>query len=490
MSKNNNTRTFLNGLSITTFFTIIGSVLGLVYFSAMSRLLSKVDFGYFAALTGIMAVISSLSDAGLGSAVIQKKNATKDYISTAFTLSLIVGLTCWLFIFFCAPYLVRLVADETLVRPLRLMSITLLFHCFLSIGLAQLYREKCFKKVSIIGFFSNLTTIIFSIILAYYGAGLYAMIFYIVANPILKTVLIYIGNVKIPKLKIVKEDVHSIFSFGGWLTLSTICNNISNQIDRLFLPKLASVEILGAYTRPTSFAYNISRQITDVFDKVLFPMLAEMQDDKSKTLSVFYRAIELLNTISVVLACSLFFNSELLIYIFFGKEWLSLVPILMIVSITTIFLIDSQLVDCFFRSLNLVKYGFYLRLCGIFWNLLWVVIGSKFGLYGIAISLTFSNICIIMAKVVTLSIKIDASLLLVLKKWLVAFKPSLILILIGIIYLFMNHNLLIDIMFAVLFGICLLVEFLFFPQFVGKEYNKTIYPYLKTLTKKLNKNGK
>ena len=63
MPQQSKTDTFLKGVSITTVFTIATGVLGIVYFAVMSRLLTKADFGYFAALTGVMTVISSIADA-------------------------------------------------------------------------------------------------------------------------------------------------------------------------------------------------------------------------------------------------------------------------------------------------------------------------------------------------------------------------------------------------------------------------------------------
>ena len=71
----NKTQTLFKGLSVQTLVTITMGVLELIFFAVMSRLLTKADFGYFAALSGIMAIFMSISEAGLGSSVIQKKNA-------------------------------------------------------------------------------------------------------------------------------------------------------------------------------------------------------------------------------------------------------------------------------------------------------------------------------------------------------------------------------------------------------------------------------
>ena len=303
MAGQSKTNTFLKGISVTTVFTIATGILGVVYFAVMSRMLTKSDFGYFAALTGIMTVVGSVSDAGLGAAIIQKKNADNTFVSTAFTLSIILGVTCFLLVFFFAPFLARLVADDYLITPLRIMSVTLLFNCFISVANAQLYRALLFKRIGLIQFTSNLLNTALSVVLAINGLGLYAMVSYVTFGPLIKMILLYTTSAKVPKLLIQRDYVKGIFSFGGWLTLSVICNQIATYIDRLVLPKMTSVETLGSYTRPASFTNHLTGALTDIMDKVLFPMLSDIQDDRNAAVSIFYRAVELLNAFSVFLGC-------------------------------------------------------------------------------------------------------------------------------------------------------------------------------------------
>lgn len=481
------TTVFLKGVSVTSIFTIAAGIIGVIYFAIMSRFLSKADFGYFAALTGIMTVVSSVADAGLGAAIIQKKNADTHFVSTAFTMSLSLGVTFFILIFFSAPCLAQLVADKYLCTPLRIMSVTLIFHSFTSVANAQLYRALKFKRIGTIGFVSNIVNTSLSVILAIKGFGLYAMISYVTFGPIFTTLLLYTTSVKLPKLEIYRNYVKGIFSFGGWLTLSVICNKIATYIDRLILPRLTSVETLGAYTRPASFTSNITGSLTDIMDRVLFPMLADIQDDKKAAVSVFYRAVELLNSFSVILGCMFFFNAQLIITIFFGKEWLELTPVMQVVSLTSVFFIDTQLVDCFFRSLNFVKTGFLIRLFALFWNLFCIFWGARFGVMGIAISLTFANITVILLKMLILSHKIEANWRVMFKKWITAWKSSIPLVVIGIIFLltFPHPEFWVTILFAVVSGIIVLAEFVFVPKLLGDEYEKFIYPAVKKITGKV-----
>ena len=81
----------MRGFGSQTLIVIGIGVVNLIYFSVMSRLLSKEDFGYFAIITAITTILDEISSAGLGSAVIQRKTIEKDFFHCAFTLSILIG---------------------------------------------------------------------------------------------------------------------------------------------------------------------------------------------------------------------------------------------------------------------------------------------------------------------------------------------------------------------------------------------------------------
>ena len=145
----NRTKILFQGISIQTLITIIMGVLEVVYFAIMSRLLLKSDFGYFAAISGIMVICMSLSEAGLGAAVIQKKDASDSHISTAFTLSFLLGLAFSIIVFILSEKIANILVDNTLTMPLRLMSSTIFLHSLISVGNAILYRKLAFKRIGI-----------------------------------------------------------------------------------------------------------------------------------------------------------------------------------------------------------------------------------------------------------------------------------------------------------------------------------------------------
>lgn len=479
------TNTFFKGISVQTVVTFVMGGIEMVFFAFFSRLLSKTDFGYYAAMTGVTAICQSISEAGLGASIIQKKDASDSFVSTAFSLSLAIGVVFSALMFVLAPLVARLVADDYLSTPLRIVSVSFVLNSLISVGYAQLYRQLKFKRVGIIRCSSYLVSGIIGILLAMRGYGLYAIVYYNLLESLFIILLLYGTSVKIPKVLFSKTDSKGIIHFGGWLTLGVILNNITRQLDKIVTSKLISVEALGSYNRPAGFVSNLTSRITGIFDNVLFPMLADLQDQKDRVLGVFYKSISLLNSFSSVLSVVFFFNAELIITIFFGEKWLDLVPIMRIVSISVLFNVDGQLVDCFFRSLNYVKTGFYLRLLGAIITLSSIIVGTRFGISGLAVGIVFSNITMIIIKVVTLSLKVDADIVLVIKAWLSAWKPILPLLLIGSCSFFVSNSLAKYLVLALLFTIILILEFVFYPKMVSNAYSQIVYPQIESILNKL-----
>ena len=460
-------------------------VMEIVVFAIISRLLSKTDFGYYAAISGIIAIVLSISEAGLGASVIQKKDASTTFISTAFTWSCLIGFIASILVFVFAPIIAETIADQTLTAPLRIMSITILLHSIISVGNGILYRRLAFKTIGVIRLVSYLIASAVCIIMASKGMGLWAVVTLPVVNSVSLAIIISCF-VKCPKLKINKSETREIISFGGWLTLGVIFNNLTHQLDKLLLPKWMSIQTLGAYNRPAGFISTISDKINGIFDVVLFPMLSDIQDDKTRVKYVFEMAVSLLNSISIIIASIFFFNAHLIISIFFGKNWFELVPLMQIISISVVFNINGRLVDCFFRSLAYVKLGFFLRVLSAIITLGFIYIGSSYGILGVATAIVIANVTNILIKLSALAIKTQTSIIDISARMISAWRPILPVLIIGIPFLLMKSQSWGDnICFALLFAIVVIIEYTCFPKFIGQVYYIRVYPMVKKIIGKV-----
>jgi PST family polysaccharide transporter len=487
--QSSNTDKAIKGMSSQTLVTIVLGVVEVVSFSIMSRLLTQEDFGYYAAITAITTVFASFSETGIGSAIVQQKELSKRFVDNAFTLSLLFGSFISLLLFVLARPLSRTVADESMMIPLMLMSGTLLLHCLTSVNTSIMHRRLQFLRIGSIRLTALVVTTIIAIWLAYKGFGYYA----ILTKAILTSVITYILSLIMCKTRfgfaLDGPTFKKIFSFSGWLMASVAFRNLAHQIDRLMMPRLLSVTALGAYNRPKDFVEQISSKISGIFDSALFPVLSGLQDNKQALNSSFRRSMYIMNMFALLLSMAFMFNSDLLIRVFFGEQWLHLRPVFFVVSFSILFNFDGRLADCYLRSLAMTKQQFFFRVFETILNVVGVLVGSKWSILGVAIGVVMTNTVAKLVKIVFVGLKVNmtpgSTIGIILSSW----KYALLFLPICVFaYVFLPSSWSGDIFMALIFVLTGCLIFLFMPAFVGHEYKEEFFGRIMSFLKdKLNR---
>ena len=464
--------------------TFLAGVEGIVYFSIMSRLLSREDFGLFAAVTAVTGIFLSISNAGIGSALIQRKEMTDDYKNTSFTLAVIVSGFVAIVLCLASGPLAKLIVGDELRVPLMLMSVTIFLNGVISVYLSWMRRHLEFMKAGMVQLMASVLSSVIAVILAVLGFGFYAIMFKVISSSVITLFICVLVTATRFKFLLKLEYVKGIVHFGGWLTASVILHSISVQIDRLLMPRILSVEALGAYNRPKEFILQIGGKINDIFDTALFPVLSSIQDNKASLQSAFNRSQYLMNICSMALSLAFICNADLLIRIFFGEEWFDLKPIFQIISITLIFNINGRLGDCYLRSLGMVRQQFNLRVLELFVSVSCILIGSKYGIMGVAVGFLISNIILITIKTFYLVKKLDISGNAVVRNVLGGWGYGLYFVPLVIMqYMYIPNNWISNIIQAIVFVTLLCLIFIVFPGFIGSGYKEYAYTKVKNRLK-------
>lgn len=473
----NNTSKALKGISSQAIVTILLGILEIVSFSIMSRLLSKEDFGFFAAVNAIVVVFSSLSDTGIGSAIVQKKDMYDRYLGNALSLSIVFGLSSMAILFISSIVLPDSIIEEKMRIPLMLMSFTLLLNCISSVFRSVLHRRLKFLTIGLVQLISLILTTAIAVVLAIKGLGYYAIITKAVLGSVFSCILFFLLSKTKYSLSFDKDTFKSIFSFSGWLMASRFFSDLSKQVDKLIMPKIMPISELGAYTRPKDFTHTISQRINGVFDSALFPVLSSIQDNFSALRSAYKRSLSAMNTFSLLLSLAFALNADLLLRIFFGEDWLYLAPVFIVFSVSVFFNASGRIADCYLRSLGKTKQQFFFRVLEFITKTIGVVVGSRWGLIGVAIAVTIMECLMKLAKVVYAGKLISFSFGNIIGVSLKSCRFSVVLIPICLlVYWFVPHTSSGEIVLACVFAFSAVVLFLFFPSVVGDDYKKDFYP--------------
>lgn len=477
----------MRGISSQTIVTLVIGLTELLVFSIMSRLLSKEDFGYFAAITAITAIFSSLADTGIGAAIVQHKKIDKKYLDNAFSLSFIIGFILMILLCALSAPISTLVVDSSIRIPLIILSCTLLLGCVTSVPRSILHRKRMFFSLGFSSLISLILSSLVAIVLALKGFGFYA----ILGKSIVNSILLYFISLFLAKTKFEFDwnpvVLKKIFGFSGWLMASALFRNFSYNIESLIMPRLMSVLMLGAYNRPKGFLNQISWQVNGIFDSALFPVLSEVQDDKFAIKKAYKTSIYYLNIFAMLLSISFIFNSELIIRIFFGEEWLELKYIFMILSLAFVFNIDIRLTDCYLRSLAMTRAQFIFSIIQFVVKTLCFVIGSHWGLIGFSIGGFVAVLLMTLMKVTYINNKIgvsfNATLLCMISSWRAGllFVPVMILC-----YIYIPSSLIGNIVNCCVMIIMFIGVFFMVPGFVGQRYYTEMYPKIMSRLKKIS----
>lgn len=463
-------------MSSQTVVTIVLALVEIVSFSIMSRLLTKEDFGYYAAITAVTTIFHSFAETGIGAAIVQQKVLTKRYIDNAFTLSLIFACFVALLLVALSGPLARMVLDESMKVPLMLMSITLFCSCLTSVNLSIMHRKLQFFRMGAIHLISHVVTTIVAIVLALKGFGYYSILTKAVLTSVITLLLSYFLCKQHYGIALDKTTFKSIFSFSGWLMASCFFRNFAQQADRLLMGRLLSVTDLGAYNRPKNFIALASDKFTGIFDSALFPVLSGIQDDKKALERAFRKSVYFMNMLSLLISLALVFGSQLIIRIFFGEEWLDLTNVFVILSLVVIFDADARLSDCFFRSLGLTKQQFYFRILELVIKILALIVGARWGILGVAISMLVANVVNVFLKISYVCLKIDVKIMSILGTIFSSWRFSLFLLPIMVVAAFLlPHTWMGNIILCILFAMVTVILFILLPKLCGKYYQEEAY---------------
>ena len=287
----------------------------------LARLLSPDDYGLLG-LVGIVTVIcTALVNGGFTTALIRKKDATDDDYNTVFICNLAMSVLLYGVTFLCAPLIAGFFEREELTVLVRVASIGLIIGALGMVQQTRLTKRIDFKTQTKITIAATALSGIVGIGMALTGFGVWALVAQQLISQIISTVLLYIYNRWVPRLCFCKESFHDLFGFGWKMMVSVLLDAVWKELTQVVVGKFYSPATLGQYTRAKHYAKLFSSNLTTVVERVTYPVLSSIQDDKQRMVSAYRRIIRTSMFITSVALFSLASVSEPLIHCMIGPKW-------------------------------------------------------------------------------------------------------------------------------------------------------------------------
>ena len=287
----------------------------------LARLLSPDDYGLLGIITIFTAICNTFVNAGFTTALIRKKDATDDDYNTVFIVNMITSVVLYVIIFLISPYIAAFFNRPELTDLTRVTSLAIIIGAMALVQQTILTKKIDFKTQTKITLVSSIGSGIIGIVMAVWGLGVWALVAQLLSSQTLRTIFLWIANKWIPQLHYSSKSFHELFGFGWKMMVSYLLDTIWKELYQVVVGKFYSPATLGQYTRSKQFSNMFSSNLTNVIQRVTYPVLSNIQDDKERMVLAYRRIIK---TTMFVTAVSMFFLgavSEPLLYCLIGPKW-------------------------------------------------------------------------------------------------------------------------------------------------------------------------
>lgn len=287
----------------------------------LARLLSPDDYGLIGIITIFTAVSTALLGGGFGSAIIRKKNVNEDDYNTAFIVNLGMSIVLYIIIYFCSPLIASFFCRDELVSLTRVSSIGIIIVALAIVQQTRLTKRIDFKTQTKITLAASVVSGVIGIVMALFGCGVWSLVAQGLSIQVIRTVLLWFYNHWSPKLRFSKKSFNELFGFGWKLVVTSLLETVWKELYQVVVGKFYSPAALGQYTRAKGFSQLFSSNLTSVIQRVTYPVLSDIQDDKDRLVSAYRRIIKTTMFITATCMLALGAVSEPLLYCLIGPKW-------------------------------------------------------------------------------------------------------------------------------------------------------------------------
>ena len=258
----------------------------------LARILTPGDFGTVSLVMVFTTIMQVFVDRGLGTALIQKKDADDLDFSSVFYFNFAVCLILYAVMFMAAPLIAGFYNDTSLILIIRVISLTIIISGVKGIQQSYVSRNMLFKRF----FFATLGGTIFSAFLgigmAYAGCGVWSIVAQQLSNTAIDTLILWVTVKWRPKKLFSWKRLKGLLSYGWKLLISSLLDTVYNNLRNLIIGKIYTSADLAYYNQGDKFPKVIVTNINASIDSVLLPSMAGEQDHRDRVKSMTRRAIK------------------------------------------------------------------------------------------------------------------------------------------------------------------------------------------------------
>lgn len=325
----------------------------------LTRLLAPELFGVMVVLTSLRVGVELFTDIGIGQNVIaSRKGWDPDYYNTAWTLQLLRGAVLGLLFLAVMPAIAHFYDDPTLTAVFPVLCALFLLTGAHSMGPTLAVKAMKTRETGKYDVMSAATGSAMALAIAWMFPTVWGLIAGNVAATVASSALSYVMFPGLQyRLRLDRDTVREIFSFGKWIFFSSIIFFLAAHFDRLVLSKYVSLAALGVY--------GVARSLGDIFGQftnrlgnlIIFPSISSSTVDRSGLRDKIAGHRFLFLGLAAAGICLLVALADVLIRVLYDDRYLGAGQVLPWVGLSTWMLVINTVSESILLGIRKPNYG-------------------------------------------------------------------------------------------------------------------------------------
>ncbi len=307
--------------------------IGILSTIILARLLTPEDFGLVAICMLIIGLAEMLGREAQNLAVIRKQDLDREFMDSAWTISIIVNLVLGAAVFASAPLVARFFNEPRVLLLVQIMSIRVLMIGFENIGMALYQKDFNFIKSFNFNIFEKLVPAVLTIALAVYFRNYWALVIGAVIGHVGAIALSYYLHEYRPQICFKK--IYEVWAFSGWVVFEKLANFGTMRVDYLFVPAFGGTKEIGHYHVGTDLARLPTVELFTVLDRALFPVYARLIGQPAAMADAFIKVLGAAAIICLPISIGFALVAGDAVQMIYGAQWISMIPIVSLVSVAS-----------------------------------------------------------------------------------------------------------------------------------------------------------
>lgn len=234
-----------------SFWMIIGrgssTIANFFIFVLLARILGPTEFGLVAFSAIFVDVTRSLAFAGIPQALIQRSHWDDDVASAAFSANVALAMFFSIIVAFAIAPIVTVFSSDRLGPIISILSVTLIIDALRGIHEAKLQREFQFKVLASRGVVATLVGGLAGILLAFSGAGAWALVGSRLINSITQTTFVWLRVRWIPRPSFDFRKVKPLLNFGIHFSGAAVLGQLNARVADIIIGSFIGTTAVGIY---------------------------------------------------------------------------------------------------------------------------------------------------------------------------------------------------------------------------------------------------